>query len=110
MIRHIVLFRFNSGVDWSHEEALRAERLTHAHPLAIPEIVGWTAGRNMTPRAGAYDFALVGLFRDRQGLDRYMDHADHQRGVSAWREISTWVVVDLEVPSTEDEAVSPDIA
>ncbi|MFE3027168.1 Dabb family protein, partial [Nocardia tengchongensis] len=65
-------------------------------PKHIPEIKAWTVGRNVADRTAAYDFALVGLFDDREAVQRYMSHPDHQRGVRAWSELSTWVVVDLD--------------
>lgn len=95
MIRHIVCFRFQPGVSWSDPRAARAEQITRQHPRHIPEILAWSVGRNSIPRSVAYDFALVGEFADRAALGRYMEHPDHQRGVAAWSELSTWVVVDL---------------
>lgn len=96
MISHIVCFRFQPGVTWADPRAVAAERISRGHPQHIPEIRSWTVGRNIADRAAAYDFALVGRFDDREGLERYMIHPDHQRGVSAWSELSTWVVVDLD--------------
>ena len=83
-------------MDWGDPRALRAEQATHAHPREIPEIVRWAVGRNSTDRQNAYDFAVVGLFEDRDALQRYLTHPDHQRGVALWREISDWVVADFE--------------
>lgn len=96
MIRHVVCFRFRPGVSWTDPRALAAEQVTRDHPRHIAEILTWTVGRNTTPRSAAYDFALVAEFADRASLDRFMGHPDHQRGVAAWAEISTWVVVDLD--------------
>ncbi|MFE3319309.1 Dabb family protein [Nocardia sp. NPDC059195] len=96
MISHIVCFRFRPGVSWADPRAETAEIITREHPRYIPEIRSWTVGRNRTDRVAAYDFALVGQFDDRAALDRYMSHPDHQRGVRAWSELSSWVVVDLD--------------
>ncbi|MDV9170878.1 Dabb family protein [Streptomyces sp. W16] len=96
MIRHIVCFRFRPGVTWADPRAEAAERISRDHPRHIPEILSWTVGRNATPREAAHDFAVVGQFADRAALQRYQTHPDHQRGVRAWSELSTWVVVDLD--------------
>ncbi len=97
MIAHVVSFRFRPGVTWDDPRATAAERVTRDHPAHIPQILGWTLGRNITNRQNSYDFGLVGHFADRVALDTYLSHPDHRRGVAAWREISTWVVLDLEV-------------
>ncbi|MEV6731335.1 MULTISPECIES: Dabb family protein [unclassified Streptomyces] len=97
MIRHTVLFRFRPGVDWSDTRAQAAEAAAAGHPEQIEEILGWEFGRNMTERAVAYDFALIGTFADREAIDRYLNHPDHVRGVELWREIATWVVADFAV-------------
>lgn len=97
MIRHVVLFRFRPGVDWSDARARAAEAATASHPDHIEEILDWEFGRNMTERAVAYDFALIGTFADREAIDRYLNHPDHVRGVELWKEIATWVVADFTV-------------
>jgi hypothetical protein len=96
-IRHVVLFRFRQGVDWSDPRASAAAQVTADHPRYIPEILNWECGRNLTDRAVACDFALVGTFADRAAVDSYLIDPDHQRGVELWREIATWVVVDYAV-------------
>lgn len=97
MIQHIVLFRLRDGVVWDDPRVQRAQAMTQAHPAHIEEIRSWLAGKNVTAREVAYDFALVGSFEDRAGLDRYMVHPHHLLGVQAWREVATWVVADLEL-------------
>ncbi|WP_234348023.1 Dabb family protein [Streptomyces specialis] len=92
-----MLFRFRDGVTWSDPRAQEAEKATHGHPREIPEILEWTAGRNSADRENAYDFAVVGLFEDHAALGRYMEHPDHRRGVRLWREISEWVVTDIDL-------------
>lgn len=96
MIQHLVLFRLRDGVARDDPRVRRAEATTQAHPAHIQEIRSWLAGRNVTTRDAAYDFALVGTFADRAGLDRYMVHPHHLLGVKHWREVATWVVADLE--------------
>ena len=96
MICHVVCFKFRDGVTWADPRAQAAELISRGHPEHIPEIVTWAVGRNTTERPVAYDFCVIGWFEDRDALERYQVHPDHQRGVEAWRELSTWVVVDLD--------------
>jgi quinol monooxygenase YgiN len=100
----MVSFTFRPGRSWDDPEAVAAERITENHWRHIPEILSWRVGRNTTPRAVAADFALIGRFADRAALERYLTHPDHQRGVRAWRELSTWVIADLE---DADELIPP---
>ena len=97
MIEHLVVFSFRAGISWDDPRSRAAELLTLEHPKNIPEIVTWFAGRNVTPRPDAGDFAVAGLFLDRAALQRYLVHPHHQLGVRAWRELATWAVVDLQV-------------
>jgi len=96
MITHVVCFRFRDGIDWDDPRASAAERITRGHPEHVPQILSWTVGRNVTDRPTGYDFAVVATFADLAALEAYQQHPDHRRGVRAWRELSTWVVVDLD--------------
>jgi hypothetical protein len=98
LIRHVVLFKFNTGVTWEDPRAVAAERVTANHPKHIEDILGWESGRNLSSRPVAYDFALVGTFADEAAIERYLNHPDHLRGVRLWGEIATWVIADLPVP------------
>ncbi|UTH75627.1 Dabb family protein [Chromobacterium sp. IIBBL 290-4] len=99
MLMHIVLFTFKKPWSWESEEAIDAEKATHAHPDHIAEIKGWTCGRNTTKRDIAADFVVVGLFENREELNAYIIHPNHQLGVMKWKAIADWKVVDVEVSS-----------
>lgn len=99
MLMHIVLFTFKNPWSWASLEAIDAERTTRAHPNHINEIKGWTCGRNTTKRDIAADFVVLGLFENREDLDAYIIHPDHQKGVVKWKSIADWKVVDIELPS-----------
>ncbi len=101
MIRHVVLFKFYQGITWDDPRAVSAEAATRQHPAHIPEILAWECGRNHANRSIAYDFALIGTFRDEMAVDRYLTHPDHLRGVGLWREIADWRVVDFRVPARD---------
>jgi len=99
MLMHIVMFTLRNPWNWSSPEALNAERATRAHPNHISEIKGWSCGRNTTTRDIAADFVVIGLFKNREDLNSYIIHPDHQRGVIKWKLIADWKVVDIELPS-----------
>lgn len=95
MIRHIVLFKLNPDVSFEDPAVLAAERTAHRVGDEVPALKEWQAGRNISGRAVAYDFAVIGLVADEQGLADYMEHPFHQEAIRQWRAISTWVVADL---------------
>lgn len=99
MLMHIVMFTFRKPWNWSSLEAIDAERATRAHPNHIDEIKGWTCGRNTTKRDIAADFVVIGLFESIEALNSYIIHPDHQQGVTKWKSIADWKVVDIELPS-----------
>lgn len=99
MLMHIVMFTFRKPWNWSSLEAIDAERATRAHPNHIDEIKGWTCGRNTTKRDIAADFVVIGLFESTEDLNSYIIHPDHQQGVTKWKSIADWKVVDIELPS-----------
>lgn len=99
MIRHIVLFKFKTGVGWDDPAALEAERYAHRVGEEVPELLHWQAGRNTSERPVAYDYAVIGLVADQAALDRYQADPFHQRAVEKWRAISDWVVADLLEPA-----------
>jgi hypothetical protein len=94
-IRHVVMFKFRTGVTWSDPRAVAAERATAGHPQHIGEILGWEFGRNLSSRPVAYDFVLIGTFADHAAVDRYLTHPDHLRGVRLWEAIATWAIADF---------------
>ncbi|MFJ6794764.1 Dabb family protein [Streptomyces sp. NPDC091268] len=99
MIRHIALFKFKPGYDWEHPKVAAAEALAVRIGEEVPELLEWRAGRNVTDREVAYDYAIVGLVPDEGALGRYLVHPFHQRSADLWKEISTWVIADLEEPA-----------
>lgn len=99
MILHLVFFKCIEPYQWGDEEVIDAELTTRQHPLHIDEIRGWACGRNISERAQAMDFVVMGLFEDHAKLSAYLIHQDHMRGVDKWQRIATWSVVDIEVDS-----------
>lgn len=96
MIRHIVLFKLKSGYAWGDERVSRAEELAQAVGEKVEDLLEWRVGRNVSDRDVAYDYVAMGLVRDPDALQRYLIHPFHQESVTHWREISDWIVADLE--------------
>ncbi|WP_380182429.1 Dabb family protein [Kalamiella sp. sgz302252] len=99
MLMHIVSFTFKSPWSWASLQAIEAERETRDHPNHIAEIKGWTCGRNIARRKIAADFVVAGLFNNREELEAYLVHPNHQQGVAKWQAIADWVVVDIDLES-----------
>ncbi|RPE45546.1 stress responsive alpha/beta barrel protein [Streptomyces sp. Ag109_O5-1] len=96
MIRHIVLFKFKTGISWDDPRAQEAERFAVKVGSEVPELREWIPGRNISTRPVAHDYAVIGLVSDEEALERYMVHPFHQEAIRLWREISDWVIADLE--------------
>jgi len=76
MIEHLVLFKFKPhtskpAIDdvYSSLMALKAE---------IPEILSITAGPNFSDRAQGFDGGLVVRFNNKNDLQTYVNHVNHQ--------------------------------
>ena len=82
MIEHIVLFRFKPETSDATKTKIIQELLDLRS--RIPSIRDIRAGANFCDRSKGYDYALVVRFTDRQGLDEYQEHPDHQKVVVEW--------------------------
>ncbi|MDG3010827.1 Dabb family protein [Rhodococcus sp. D2-41] len=102
MIRHIVLFTLHEGVSWHDPRAVHAVEIAGRVGNEVPELLSWYAGKNISDRAVACDFVVVGLLRDPHDLERYLDNPFHQQAIRIWREISDWVIADV----VEEDAVT----
>ncbi|WP_333739688.1 Dabb family protein [Streptomyces sp. IBSBF 2806] len=96
MIRHLVLFKLNEGVERDDPQVVRGEAAFRALGGKIEELRFWELGWNVSDRPIAYDFAINSAVEDADALKRYLEHPDHQSGVALWREFATWVVADYE--------------
>ncbi|MEU6800370.1 Dabb family protein [Streptomyces neyagawaensis] len=94
MIRHLVLFKLNEGVERDDPRVVAGEKAFRALDGTIAELRHWELGWNISDRPIAYDFAINSAFDDADSLRRYVEHPDHQAGVALWREFATWVIAD----------------
>jgi hypothetical protein len=90
MLIHIVCWKYRSDVgdDVSRSHRARLQALTDV----IPEIVTLMVGADILHLERSFDSGLVVHFRDREGLDRYTDHPEHQKVAAMGKEISEKVV------------------
>jgi hypothetical protein len=96
MIRHLVLFKLNDGVERDEPRVVAGVRAFRELGELIPELRFWECGWNISERPIAYDFAINSAVADRDALQRYLAHPAHQAGVAQWREFATWVIADYE--------------
>ena len=90
MLTHIVCWKYKLETDDDtrrrHVESLRA--LTGS----ILDIVLLNVGFDILHLERSFDTGLVAIFADRDALDRYTQHPDHQKIAAMGRDISERVV------------------
>ncbi|MER6627956.1 Dabb family protein [Streptomyces sp. NPDC000987] len=96
MIRHLVLFKLDEGVERDDPRVVEGFEAFRSLEGKIPEIRFWELGWNFSDRPIAYDFAINSGFDDIAALRRYVEHPEHQAGAALWKQFSTWVVADYE--------------
>ncbi|MGW3160754.1 Dabb family protein [Streptomyces sp. NPDC001089] len=94
MIRHLVLFKLDEGVQRDDPRVVEGVAAFRALGGLIPELRFWECDWNITDRPIAYDFAINSAVDDPDALQRYLEHPAHQAGVAPWREFATWVIAD----------------
>ena len=85
MVRHIVMWKIKDELEGQDKKALAAElrRRLEALPALIPQIKAFQVGDNFSPRDAAMDVALFSEFENREDLQAYAVHPDHQ-AVAVW--------------------------
>lgn len=76
MLIHIVCWKYKPETD----EAAREDHRSRLKALVgvIPEIVSFDVGADVLHLDRSFDTALVATFADREALDAYTDHPEHQ--------------------------------
>jgi hypothetical protein len=90
MLTHIVCWKYRSDVS-EDDRAAHIERL-RALPRVIPNIISFSAGRDILKLDRSFDTGLVAIYPDRAALDHYTDHPEHLKVVAFGKEISERVV------------------
>ncbi|WNI16510.1 Dabb family protein [Actinacidiphila sp. ITFR-21] len=94
MIRHLVLFKLNEGVEQDEPRVVAGAKAFAELGALVPEVATWECGWNISERPIAYDFAINSSVADPAALGRYAAHPAHQAVVAQWAEFATWVVAD----------------
>lgn len=90
MLTHIVCWKYKN-------ETVAAARAKHIDALralvgVIPEIITLEVGSDTLHLDRSFDTGLVSTFADREALDAYTVHPEHQKVVAIGREIAEKVV------------------
>lgn len=90
MLTHIVCWKYKPAVD----DATRRRHIQSLRALTgmIPDIESFQVGSDILNLERSFDTGLVAIFSDRDALDRYTDHPEHQKVAALGREISERVV------------------
>ncbi|MFF3875618.1 Dabb family protein [Streptomyces sp. NPDC001978] len=96
MIRHLVLFKLNEGVERDDPRVVAGDEAFKALGGQIEELCFWECGWNVSDRPIAYDYAINSAVDDTDALKLYIEHPAHQAGTALWREFATWVIADYE--------------
>ncbi|WP_225832938.1 Dabb family protein [Streptomyces sp. NK08204] len=94
MIRHLVLFKLNEGIERDDPRVQAGAEAFRALGGQIEELRFWECAWNITDRPIAYDFAINSAVEDADALLRYLEHPAHQAAAAQWREFATWVIAD----------------
>jgi hypothetical protein len=95
MLTHIVCWKYKPETS----EAARREHRDKLLALTsiIPDIRSFNVGADILHLDRSFDTGLVAIFDDRDALDQYTDHPEHQKVAGLGRDVSQQVVsVDFE--------------
>ena len=90
MLTHIVCWKYKPEIG-AETRKLHIDSLTALTGI-IPEIGLFKVGSDILHLERSFDTGLVAIFADRDALDRYTEHPEHQRVAAMGREISERVV------------------
>jgi hypothetical protein len=76
MINHVVMFKFKSTTALSERQAY--VEVLRSLGTKISEVRRLEVGENIAASPRAYDVVLIATFNDREALDRYTRHPEHQ--------------------------------
>jgi len=90
MLIHIVCWKYKSETTDEMREEHRAR--LRALTQVIEDIFSFNVGADILHLERSFDSGLVAIFPDRDALDRYTDHPEHQKVAALGREMSERVV------------------
>jgi hypothetical protein len=100
MIKHIILLKLKDSAEGKTkaENATMLKRELESLASKIKEIRKLEVGINFNTGQDAYDLGLVSEFANKNDLDVYQNHPEHQRVAAILRRLRDYrVVVDYEL-------------
>lgn len=82
MLKHLVFFRIAPGAGDKAAVAAEVKRRLDALPPLIQEVRDWEVGIDLSGTGSSFDLALYTSFDDREALERYRVHPEHQKVVA----------------------------
>ncbi len=76
MVHHVVMFKFKSTTAPAERQAYLKQLRSLGEKIS--EVRRLHVGENIVASARAYDVVLIASFDDREALDRYARHPEHQ--------------------------------
>lgn len=90
MLTHVVCWKYKSETETAKREDHRSR--LRALVGVIPEIIEFSVGEDILHLERSFDTGLVSTFSDREALDRYTIHPEHQAVAALGKEIAERVV------------------
>ncbi|MGB7069289.1 MAG: Dabb family protein [Pyrinomonadaceae bacterium] len=90
MITHIVCWKYNP--DASPQQRADHIALLRALPSLIPNIERFDVGADVLHLERSFDTGLVAVYPDREALDHYTDHPEHQKVVAFGKTVAERVI------------------
>lgn len=90
MLIHIVCWKYKPETDAATRDEHRAK--LRALPSVIGSILSFDVGSDILHLDRSFDTGLVAHFPDRDALDHYTDHPEHQKVAAIGKEIAEQVV------------------
>lgn len=90
MLTHIVVWKYKgeTSEETREEHRTKLENL----PNVISDIESFNVGADMLHLDRSYDTGLVAIFRDKEALDAYTVHEEHQKVANMGKEVAAHVV------------------
>ena len=90
MLTHIVCWKYKPETS----EAEREEHIAKLQnlPNVIPNILNFNVGRDILQFERSFDTGLVAVYPDREALDFYTEHPEHQKVANLGKQIAEKVV------------------
>ena len=90
MLTHIVCWKYKAETTEEMREEHRAK--LRNLPNVIPNILNFSVGSDILHLERSFDTGLVAVYPDREALDFYTEHAEHQKVVNLGKQIAEKVV------------------